>query len=1040
MNISIADQYPNSESVMTRILLIFALLLTQACDSGSDEEPNAGNQTKDVSSVDMEAIVVLAGGGSLQLFDPSTGLPSPVYAANQATSFSSVAVSPDGTRLAFTALDGVELAEVNIEASGPTMTSVKKWSFEELSLTRPVVRLLWSPDGERLVYDTGAIDVESGEVYSCDEPVLPGQPASAVAGGHDIICQSALLRDDLPLAESVSITSADGQFGGFNVHVPSGALRTDVEALGGLRQEDTTSLANGEYGVFLPGVHGTYVVAEAAGFVTVFKTKTETAPPSNGETYSPVGAVTTGAVPTPEEWATSDALMAYFNEGEGRRYSLVGTTGDGTEAVYRVNSHVTQSDRLSNELTEIPIQAALVAVSKTGEVRGFRTRDLGQLRIDPPFRTAYLQRAAQADVLEPLGLIDLGEGNLLVPSSATDINNATWWVGWLDGKPWAGDALGIVSPDGRWFAAYRDTSTGEAQAVCITAVKSGAAKQCIVPPTGLIRNAVNAFVYGTKREFDSEPPRLLSTSRTAAWTGSTVMLHGLRFGMEGKISVGGVQVPQSAITEWSDHRISFTMDSSLPESGKIEVEAATGTTTGGRTFWIHRTPTATTPFDNVPNDRVSLGQGINSVDLGDLAGFEDIVGNADPIRLTKDLLLAEGRYGVLTEGAGEPTDGASTLVIGDFSRPFFYRLENRLVSDKGWALASRLENFTPGRASSFTHIANDLIVLGLGGQHPFIDGERLAFANPSDRIPGTVASHRGIPDFWRELPGGAGAWVFIKFNNYQYELRLQTGWLQEIMSYIPVHADAPQLVISGMAAVAAAGDVVLATGTGETGAGFALSTDGGLSFAPSVSVGAADKRYREPIRVDAAAGAFFLVMESPTNAPGLDGVHAISLDGIFTPTIAAIPPGQLDGGLALSALPVQHKVRGGEVILYFPMTKTLVRTDFDATPTGAAWEILPSAAHAGKVESFYQDEGSEELVAVLDDGTVMHAEGDWASWTPLDLGIELPLATRVHPVSLGRLPDGRWLVHAALYDGRPGAAMDTPSPISPSAYMLSALP
>jgi len=100
--------------LMTRTLLIFALIFTQACGSDSEEEPDPGNPTKDVASVNMEAIVVLAGGGSLQFFDPSTGLPSPIYAANPASGFSSVAVSPDGTRLAFTVVDGVELAEVTI--------------------------------------------------------------------------------------------------------------------------------------------------------------------------------------------------------------------------------------------------------------------------------------------------------------------------------------------------------------------------------------------------------------------------------------------------------------------------------------------------------------------------------------------------------------------------------------------------------------------------------------------------------------------------------------------------------------------------------------------------------------------------------------------------------------------------------------------------------------------------------------------------------------------------------------------------------------
>lgn len=122
------------------------------------------------------------------------------------------------------------------------------------------------------------------------------------------------------------------------------------------------------------------------------------------------------------------------------------------------------------------------------------------------------------------------------------------------------------------------------------------------------------------------------------------------------------------------------------------------------------------------------------------------------------------------------------------------------------------------------------------------------------------------------------------------------------------------------------------------------------------------------------------------------------------------------------------------------MTKTLVRADFDANLTGAPWDVLPSPAHAGKVESFYSEQGSDELVVVLDDGTVKTAKNDWTVWADLDLGIELPLQTLVRPVSLGRLPDGRMIVHAALYDGRPGAALDAPSPFSAAGYFIADAP
>lgn len=1045
-----------------RLLVLLAALLAAGCDGSSDPSGSGGPPgSADVPTLAMDALVVMVGDG-LVLFDPSTGLSSPSYPVRLGGSFSPVAVSPDTTRLAFVTATGLTIADIAASASGPSLTMLHELGEAELGpLTR--TRVAFSADGEHLVYDGGSIEVATGHITRCDYEGRNNatQPFPLrVPGGHDFVCgkDDALYHDDLVLSlDSSGLFSADGQLAGYSLKLPNGTHRTTL-GLGLL--PDTRPLATGEFSAFSGGPHGAYVttsVAGQGGFVTIYRIEHNTQSPPDGLTYSPHAGFATGTAPKGERWRLTEAMLPYLTDGEGRYYGFLGATADGQRVLYRVNSHVIEGDGFTNTQNEIPVESALLSIARDGGVVGFRTSALGPKSISPPFRTARGERVFQPDILDPLGLVDLGGGDLVLPSASVSVSGETSWLGWLGGKPWSGERVGVISPGGRWFARARNVSLGEPPGVCITPVEAGATSRCLVPTAGVPVGSPQAFVgVGLSSAHASDPPRILATSRTAAWDGAQVIVFGARFGASGTLRVGEVTVPAQAITSWSDRRIAFTMDPALPAAGALTIDAPTGTSEGGRAFWLHRTPTLTTPLDGVPIEIVPLAQGLNTVDLGDLADFQPILGNADPLRLTPEMRLPDGRYLIHATGASEPVPGRVTLRVGDYTRILNYRLEDRLADPTRWEMPSRLADSTPGKQSTFAHIAGDLVTLGSGSQHPFVQGARVAFGNPAQRMQGTTSAYWGIPDFWRERPDGESAWVAVKFNNYQYGLRKQTGWRFDgnpEWGY-PQHAAFPLLVMNGMQAIEGADDVVIVTGTAgcthdfnaNCGA-FALSADDGETFAepvtPDVSTPTQPRvleTLREPIRVDAAASTFFLVLEAGTNGPGLLGVHAVALDGTFTPDIADVPAGvALDGGLVKGNIPFGYATKDGEVLLYFASNRTLVRADFDAVPPHT-WQILPSSADAGRVASIYHEQGSDEVIAVLDDGVVMRANSDWTSWSEWDLGIELPLQTRVKPMSLGRLTDGRWLVHAQLQDGRPGAAADAPSPISAAGYLVSPAP
>ena len=1023
------------------LFLLFLLLLAPGCggDPGDTSNGPPTGGISDVETVAVDGFVVLVDHQSVQLFDPSTGKFSEFYFTDGGDSDpgKKVAISPDGAHIAWVNQAGVLIGEVILFEGGPAVGLVHQLNNADLG-DDPTNWVRWSYDGTRVFYNSGAIDPVSGAIFHCD--FGDNTAGLSVPGGHTFVCGSdpQLFTDDVALAQNVSpLLSADGQLAGVNTHIPTGTqlVNTDpfyAEDLG----EPTLT---GDFARFPGASDGDYVVAEAAGaggFVTVYRVEQADYVPPVVTSFDPGVAFTTGQSVSRTSWPLGDVFLPYFTDGAGRAARFRALSADGSKAYYAVNSWIIERDEIGNSFYETPVEAALVEINQNGDSRGFRGAALGFKSLGPNRDEALTGRLGRA--------VDLGDDDVLV-ALFSGFPGAGSWVGWLDGEPWTARDIGVMSTDGRWFAGTRAAEVDAPAAICLSEVKRGAKTLCI-PRENYQTYAFGWAGYGLKDEHASDAPKVLSLSQTAAYDGAQVTVFGVRFGTSGTLAVGGLPVPASAIVSWEDRRIVFRMAASLPEAGAVVVEAATGSSEGGRRYWLHRTDRITTPFDALVQGEITLGQGLNVVDLGDL----DITSTRD-IHFNPDTRLDDGQYVVFSDGGPqEPETRRSVkLEIDGYSNALSFRTEDRLADPALWQLVNRLDRAGANPGSAFVHIAGALVNVLYAGALPYAsDGGRVVLGNPSSPIPGTASHNWGIPAFWRERPDGESAWVRLKVNNYSAMMLLQTGWSFEgNQGAIPLHADQPRTLMNHLEGVEGAGSTVVATGAdplGEGGAAFALSSDGGVTFAPHTAVGPTlgrtDTRLREPIRVEADAGTFFLVMESPNNAPGLDGVHAIQLDGTFIPNIAEVPPGNLGGGLSLSKLNLQYAVKGGEVLLYFPPAATLVRADFDAAAPASgqyAWETLPGSDLAGRVVSFYNEPGTDEVIVVLDDGAVLHADADWTTWTPLTFDVDLALPTVVQPTAVSRLPDGRWLISAKLFDARPGVAAGTHSPLGTQGLLVS---
>lgn len=1035
-----------------RPLIVALLVLSVAgCDGDPDDAPAGERESRDLETVAVDGFVVLVDHQSVQLFDPSTGKFSQFYFADGGDSDpgKKVAISPDGSHIAWVNKAGVLIGELSLVEGGPAVDLVRQITNEDLG-EYPTDWVRWSYDGTRVFYNSGAIDPVSGAVFRCDfDGNTAGSavaPVAPVPGGHAFVCgkgTAQVFSDGVLLAPEASplFLSADGQLSGLDHHIPSGTQRVGPVDMSGL--DLGKPVLTGDYANFPGAGSGAFLTSDASGnggWSTVYRVEQSEYVPPIVTSFDPEVAFATGRAAPHPSWPVSDALLPYFTDGEGRSAFFRALSADGSKAYYSVNSWIIkQPEQIDAVPYMSPVEAALLEIDRDGETRGFKTAEAFGFKSLPRNRDErFTGRLGEA--------VDLGDGDVLLALQGLSPGDVSW-IGWVGGAPWAAENPGVMSTDGRWFAGTRAADVDVPAAICLREVKRGADTLCI-PRENYQTYALGWAGYGLHAERASDPPKVLDLSQTAAYSGAHVTVFGVRFGTSGTLKVGEVAVPASAIVSWEDRRIVFSMDAALPEAGAVVVEAATGSSEGGRHYWLHRTERVTTPFDALVQGEITVGQGLNVVDLGDVE-----IASPRDLRFGPDTRLDDGRYVVFSDGGPQdPKVRRSVKVeIGDYSNTLSFRTEDRLADPAKWQLVN-LDQGGANRGSAFVHIAGALVNPLYSGVLPQSSaGGRVLLLSPASPIPNTMSHDWGIPAFWRERPDGASAWVRIKQNNYSAKLMLQTGWnLETVQGARPLHAAQPQALINYLQGVEEAGSTVLATGfdpMGEAGAAFALSHDGGATFAPHTLVGATLGRsetvLREPIRVEASGGTFFLVMESPANGPGLDGIHAIALDGTFVPDIAAVPPAQLDGGLATTKLGVQYAVKGGEVLLYFPMSKTLVRADFDAAAPADGvytWQILPAPDAVGHVSAFYKEPGTDELIVVLDDGELQRAESDWTAWTPLTFDVDFPLATRVQPTAVSRLPDGRWLISAELFDARPGAPADTPSPLSARGFLVAPTP
>ncbi len=1010
------------------VILSF-LLLAVSCDKQSPEEDGSPEEPdKLVETIALDGFILMSGGlngPALYLFDTNSGTTSVEYPIDMGGG--AFAVSPDGRFVAyrtsgvFDAPRDLVLTEVVREGGKPALRVVKTWEDRRIS------GLSWTPDGDRINTGFHLLDPASDDVVGCTD----GTSQIIALAGRRYVCPGSdqLLEDGVPLAEVESDgheRTADDQFFDVRTHIPTAVTREEPYEYAfdtSYRDLVRAPLTDGTFGTYPRGPHGVIIVSVAAGFVTLYKSVTVTDLPTDGRRYDIAASFQTNTWTKLEALPFSAALTPWFTDGVGRYYEVAAVTGDG-RAIYEVSSHITQDDTTqgTNFMSELPVEGALVEISPDGTSRGFRTSEL---------RTPFIQVGsnAQSPTVTNRVLVELADGDWLIPAEPATFDTQTGhspsWIGYFDDKPTYLPEVGDITSDGLTFIAIRRANAaGLPHTLCLRDVARVAETRCM-SATPAFSSPVDIVGRGLAGPSADAAPMIRGLSRRAAWPEAAVVIHGAHFGTGGIVKVGDLAVPAAAITSWSDHRIDFVMDTSLPKLGRVTVETDNGRSTG-RVFWLGKTALVPTPFDGVKTEVTRLGQGFNIVDLGALTDFEP---HPDPrVTLDDDLRSTDGDFIIVSGGAAEPTLYPLQLQIGPYSRIVNFRLESGMADDNHWQFAISTGSDKP----AFASIAGDLVQIGGGG---FVDvGPPILEVSPQQRIPNTVAALYGLPDFWRE--GDDGAWIVNHTTNFGGTMKLLQSWLRPEDNAWGHPQFASGIGYDGnyVKGVDAAGETVLVVGgdlNNEHGV-YALSNDGGKTFGAPVVVADTEQIFAEPIRVDAPTP-YFIVFETAWGGGEVVGVHRIDTDGTLTPDVTSAPTGlQVSGSiLNMPKRPFQVARAGERVLVFAPSSNTLADVDLGvASPT---WRTLPSEADAGRVAAMHHDVERGELVVLYPDGNAMRATdaSGWTDWAAYDFGFDFPVATRTVPRALARLGDGRWILLADLFDGRPGAAPNTRSPIVP---------
>lgn len=1018
-------QYPT-------VILSFSLALTLGCGGDSAQTPDgqtpAGSSDLEATTIPLDGYLLMARDGELYLFDPATGLTSDPVATPKGVTETLYGVAPDGLSLVAQIASGPWVRFAIERGERPVLRELARWE-----LAGGEVR--FDPEGDRMAIGVSVVDLAAGTVHACGGRVT-------FLGEGRYVCDGVLFDDGAAIAEGVVLLpegpSPDGQFADVATHM-TGAQRerpVSFEFDSEFHDWTRTQLADGTIVTSQNYVHGDYVVEEDAGFVTLYRRVNSPSLPPAGHAYDPTILFRTG------EWLSGEAdevtdvrefegLQAFFSDGEGRYYDHVGATAGGS-LVFRVQSHKLEDDSAggTNVINEMFVESALVEVFPDGDVRGFRGYRLSDGAI-----IAGLGGDGQRE-LAPLGVVDFPGGDWLfqTPKDVT-LGAALFgrddWLGYLGGEPVAFAGVGRMSRDGKHFLRARfATEFGVPHAVCIQPVARGSKATCM--PQGSDGRPIEIVGQGLDPKYDSAPPSIRHLSRVAAWPGAPLVLHGAHFGQSGTLTIGDVAVPASAIARWTPSRIDFDM---VDADGEVVVTTAHGAS-DGRGFSLARTALVQTPFDGMSREVTRLGQGLNEVTLGDIPGVAKSgrkVAEIDPA-----LKTADGRWIVRSVGASPAEEHAIVLASNGYSRRWNVLLEDRSADPGRWQYLFDFAAPVYDNVPSFVTLAGELFELAIN-QNLAIGG-RVINRGLADQV---VGGNNRIPDFWRVSPDGT-TWVLYLVNNASSGVASQiTGWTRPEDGKWGYPQGAPGInvgMVNGKG-VAALGDVVLLVGGDPNalggGPGYKLSHDGGKTFDPVVTSASGDP-FVEPVAVPDGASGFFVTFQGLVGKQ-VSGVHRIDVDGTLSRDILPAPP--LKTRLAYAGArgrPFDVVADSGRLLVFSADSETLVATTFDGT-----WRTLPTATDATHVRSIFHDlhdAGRAAVVAVRDDGTVWRATdaSGWTDWAEVDLGIDLLVPANADVLAVGVAPDGRMLVSARLFDGRPGAAANTPWPFA--AYGLLAGP
>ncbi len=955
----------------------YLALLLIACGSDDPAGPNAPPVVADGVAVDT--FIVMRHTSGIHIVDPATGKASasqPLYYSSPVSAIDDgFAISPDGQHIAWVReLGSVVVGVAKVVDGEPVLEVIKEYP----DVTTQGVK--WSPDGDRLVTTFAVIDPATDDIKTCPDddpagdPVVLNETLPFFPGGYRYICPDGLnLYDDGAFVGHAgygdTIQTADGQLYGLDVHQLSAARREDELVT------DITWNRGDIPHLRLPD--GKTLVPPGGGVA------------DDGYVYD-LPAIYTSRVwarSPADRWLMIEALDPFLHEGDAASIQALTLQDNGRAVVFRVTTQVVTG--FPPEYVESDM--SVVEVTREGVSRGFITSPLME-------DESFVRLTTQVYDL-------VGDDWLVAGWTPKDNGQEPHLVGYVDGRETHFRGFDTLTPDGRWLYGFRRyaTNPNEGGQHCFYDRKGGKAT-CF--PQLSQGTPIGLMGGGVKPAHDGEAPAVTGVSRTAAWPGAEVVVFGAHFGTSGTLTLGGVEVET---TSWTANQIRFRMPMSpiSPAGGVVAVSNGNGTS-GYREFHVGLSALITTPFSGMTTSEISVGQGINMLDLGDVA-LED-----------SGFVPVGDEYAYLSSGASPAASGDFTLHAGGATRSIRIHAEDRSADPSLWQPVAE-HPIADGAGPRLADIAG-LMVETQQGRVARLQGERAIIEGVDPRIFFGGGNERGVPDFWRNVPEGDAAWTASRFaenSNNPWSLRFLENWESTLFGWRPVYAAAPRMNLpTETRGVAALGQTVLTVGRGANGGSYQISTDGAATFvsfdAPTPTV------LREPLLVETATP-FFLVLAVEYAGPGV-AFHTIALDGTFTSDVLSpLPEPTLsqDPVFRSSLQPAQHE---GKVALWFSSTQTLQLADFNGTPS---WTTLPS------VRSIYQN--GADLYAVMLDGTVQRSS-DWKTFAPFDLGFSLAVPTTVVPYTITKLESDagapRWLVIAKLFEGT------EPSRLGRSAFLV----